>query len=271
MGIDQHSEEIQEYKYISGESGQADSIFLAVLDPANNKLSVIAVSRDTMTEIATYDAKGNYIGDSLNHLGLEYAFGDGKETSCQYMVDAVSKLFYGIPINGYVAFNMSTISQLNDAVGGVTVTVPEDENISVAEAKMRKQLDEQNDKYVRLYAEYDNYRKRSAKEKTDAYTDAYATAVKAFLPLLDNLERALEYEKDNEGFRMIVKQMNDIFDKLGVKEIESDGKEFDPNLHNAIIHEDDPEKGENLVLQTLQKGYTMNGKVIRHAMVKVVN
>ena len=70
---------------------------------------------------------------------------------------------------------------------------------------------------------------------------------------------------------MIVKQMNDIFDKLGVKEIESDGKEFDPNLHNAIIHEDDPEKGENLVLQTLQKGYTMNGKVIRHAMVKVVN
>ncbi|MDY2743094.1 MAG: nucleotide exchange factor GrpE [Eubacteriales bacterium] len=159
----------------------------------------------------------------------------------------------------------------NTAESNECHTVPEDENISVAEAKMRKQLDEQNDKYVRLYAEYDNYRKRSAKEKTDAYTDAYATAVKAFLPLLDNLERALEYEKDNEGFRMILKQMNDIFDKLGVKEIESDGKEFDPNLHNAIIHEDDPEKGENLVLQTLQKGYTMNGKVIRHAMVKVVN
>ena len=142
----------------------------------------------------------------------------------------------------------------NTAESNECHTAPEDENISVAEAKMRKQLDEQNDKYVRLYAEYDNYRKRSAKEKTDAYTDAY-----------------LEYEKDNEGFRMIVKQMNDIFDKLGVKEIESDGKEFDPNLHNAIIHEDDPEKGENLVLQTLQKGYTMNGKVIRHAMVKVVN
>ncbi len=159
----------------------------------------------------------------------------------------------------------------NTAESNECHTAPEDANISVAEAKMRKQLDEQNDKYIRLYAEYDNYRKRSAKEKTDAYTDAYATAVKAFLPLLDNLERALEYEKDNEGFRMIVKQMNDIFDKLGVKEIESDGKEFDPNLHNAIIHEDDPEKGENLVLQTLQKGYTMNGKVIRHAMVKVVN
>ena len=77
----------------------------------------------------------------------------------------------------------------NTAESNECHTVPEDENISVAEAKMRKQLDEQNDKYVRLYAEYDNYRKRSAKEKTDAYTDAYATAVKAFLPLLDNLER----------------------------------------------------------------------------------
>lgn len=130
MGIDQQTEEIEQKEDVSGESGQADSIFLAVLNPTQKQLSVLAISRDTMTEIATYDAKGNYIGDSLNHLGLEYAFGDGKEKSCQYMVDAVSKLFYGIPINGYVAFNMETISQLNDAVGGVTVTVPEGENIS---------------------------------------------------------------------------------------------------------------------------------------------
>ena len=130
MGIDQQTEDIEQKEDVSGESGQADSIFLAVLNPIQKQLSVLAISRDTMTEIATYDAKGNYIGDSLNHLGLEYAFGDGKEKSCQYMVDAVSKLFYGIPINGYVAFNMETISQLNDAVGGVTVTVPEGENIS---------------------------------------------------------------------------------------------------------------------------------------------
>ena len=93
-------------------------------------MNVIAISRDTMTEIATYDAKGNYIGDSVNHLGLAYAFGNGKDTSCEYMVHAVSKLFYGIPINGYAAFNMETISKLNDAVGGVTVTVPEGEDLS---------------------------------------------------------------------------------------------------------------------------------------------
>ena len=130
MGIDQQSEEIQEIDNISGESGQADSIFLVVLNPADQQLNVIAISRDTMTEIAAYDAKGNYIGDSVNHLGLAYAFGNGKDTSCEYMVHAVSKLFYGIPINGYAAFNMETIFELNDAVGGVTVTVPEGEDLS---------------------------------------------------------------------------------------------------------------------------------------------
>lgn len=130
MGIDQQTEEIQEMDNISGESGQADSIFLVVLNPVNRQLNVIAISRDTMTEIATYDAKGNYIGDSVNHLGLAYAFGNGKDTSCEYMVHAVSKLFYGIPVNGYAAFNMETISRLNDAVGGVTVTVPQGENLS---------------------------------------------------------------------------------------------------------------------------------------------
>lgn len=162
-------------------------------------------------------------------------------------------------------------SDINTAEAKENDAAATEESMSATEAKLRKQLDEQNDKYLRLYAEYDNYRKRSSKEKADAYADAYATAVKAFLPLLDNLERALEYEKDNEGFRMIVKQMHDIFEKLGVKEIESDGKEFDPEFHNAIIHEDDPEKGENLITQTLQKGYTMDDKVIRHSMVKVVN
>jgi len=139
------------------------------------------------------------------------------------------------------------------------------------EAKLQKQIDEQNDRYIRLYAEYDNFRKRSAKEKTDAYSDAYSNVVNSFLPLMDNLERALEYEKDNEGVNMIIKQMKDIFDKLGVKVIESDGAQFDPNLHNAIAHEDDPEKGESVITQTFQKGYTLNDKVIRHAMVKVAN
>ena len=126
MGIDQNSEEIQQIEGISGESGQADSIFLLVMDESKNKVRIIGMSRDTMTPIKTFDYKGNYVGDAENHLGLAYAFGDGKETSCQYMVDAVSNLFYGIPINSYVALNMEAVEQLNDAVGGVTVTIPED-------------------------------------------------------------------------------------------------------------------------------------------------
>lgn len=152
-----------------------------------------------------------------------------------------------------------------------TDTSADESKVSEIDSKLQKQLDELNDKYLRLYAEYDNFRKRSAKEKADAYSDARIDVVKAFLPLLDNLERALEYEGDNEGFRIIVKQMNEIFEKLAVKPIESDGVCFDPNFHNAIMHEENPDMGENIVAQTFQKGYTMNEKVIRHAMVKVVN
>lgn len=126
MGIDQRSEVIEERQGISGESGQADTIFLLVLNNENGKMKVIGISRDTMTDIKTFDYKGNYLGESVNHLGLAYAFGDGKEKSCQYMVDAVSNLFYGIPINAYVALNMEAVIGINDAVGGVTVTVPED-------------------------------------------------------------------------------------------------------------------------------------------------
>lgn len=126
MGIDQRSEEVEQLFGISGESGQADTIFLVTMNPNSKKIKVIAISRDAMTEIPIYDARGNYLGEEKNHLGLAYAFGDGKEISCQYMVDAVSKLFYGIPINGYAAFNMAAIAKINNAVGGVTVTVPED-------------------------------------------------------------------------------------------------------------------------------------------------
>lgn len=132
MGIDQNTEEIRELEGVSGQSGQADTIFLAVMDPLNRQLKVIAVSRDTMTEIPSFDYHGNYIGEAVSHLGLAYAYGNGRETSCQYMVDAVSRLFYGIPINGYAAFNMETISALNDAVGGVAVTIPEGETLTLA-------------------------------------------------------------------------------------------------------------------------------------------
>ena len=98
MGIDQRSEEVEQILGISGESGQADTIFLVAMNPLNDKIKVIAVSRDTMTEIPIFDARGNYLGEEKNHLGLAYAFGDGREKSCQYMVDAVSRLFYGIQL-----------------------------------------------------------------------------------------------------------------------------------------------------------------------------
>lgn len=136
MGIDQRSEVIEEREGVSGESGQADTIFLLVLNNEKGKMKVIGISRDTMTDIKTFDYKGNYLGESVNHLGLAYAFGDGKEKSCQYMVDAVSNLFYGIPVNAYVALNMEAVIGINDAVGGVTVTVPED--LSMTDKDLKK-------------------------------------------------------------------------------------------------------------------------------------
>ncbi len=133
------------------------------------------------------------------------------------------------------------------------------------------EIKELNDKYLRLAAEYDNYRRRTAKEKSDAYADAYSDAVKAILPLADSLDKALEFSPEDEGIKALTKQLTDILAKIGVTAIESDGKEFDPNFHNAIMHEDDESMGENIVSQTFQKGYMLGEKVIRHAMVKVVN
>lgn len=136
---------------------------------------------------------------------------------------------------------------------------------------LKNELAETNDKYLRLAAEYDNYRKRSIKEKSDAYADAYSDAIKAILPLADSLDKANEFSPDDEGIKALTKQFTDILAKINVTVIESDGKEFDPNLHNAIMHEEDETMGENMVSQTFQKGYMLGEKVIRHAMVKVVN
>ena len=136
---------------------------------------------------------------------------------------------------------------------------------------LKASLAESNDKYLRLAAEYDNFRKRSAKEKSDTYSEAYSDAVKAVLPLADSLDSALSFSPDDEGIKALTMQFTDILSKIGVKVIESDGKEFDPNLHNAIMHEDNEELGENIISQTFQKGYMLGEKVIRHAMVKVAN
>ena len=150
--------------------------------------------------------------------------------------------------------------------------------LAEAEEKAKKaeaELAELNDKYLRLAAEYDNFRRRSAKEKEGLYNDCFAEAISAFLPVVDNAERAAAYANDDselaKGVLMLNKQLKDVLEKMKVTEIVSDGEQFDPNLHNAILHEEDDESPENTVSQTLQKGYRIGDKVIRHALVKVVN
>ena len=132
-----------------------------------------------------------------------------------------------------------------------------------------------NDRYLRLMAEYDNFRKRSQKEKEALYGDIKANAVKEFLPVYDNLERALAAETADEAYRkgveMIMAQFNKTLEKLGVTEIKSLGEKFDPQFHNAVMHTDDEEKGENEIVEVFQKGFMLGDKVIRFAMVKVAN
>jgi molecular chaperone GrpE len=135
----------------------------------------------------------------------------------------------------------------------------------------KAQLAEKENQYLRLYAEYENFRKRSEKEKTDCYNTAYGDALTAFLPLIDSMAQALQFSPEDQGIKALAKQLSDILAKLNITEIESDGAQFDPNVHNAIMHEENPEVGENVVVQTFQKGYKRGDKILRCAMVKVAN
>ena len=131
------------------------------------------------------------------------------------------------------------------------------------------------DQFLRLAAEYDNYRKRTAKEKESLWTDAKADTVQAFLPVYDNLERALKQETADEAYKkgveMTMNQLKEVFARLGITEIEAEGKPFDPNLHNAVMHIEDENLGENTVAQVFQAGFMLGDKVIRFAMVQVAN
>ncbi|MBR0040246.1 MAG: nucleotide exchange factor GrpE [Oscillospiraceae bacterium] len=133
----------------------------------------------------------------------------------------------------------------------------------------------QSDAYLRLLAEYDNYRKRSQREKDALYADIRADTLKQFLPVYDNLMRALNQSTADEAYRkgveMIMAQFNKTLESLGVERIESLGKTFDPALHNAVMHVDDETKGENEIVEVFQEGFRLGDKVIRFAMVKVAN
>lgn len=140
---------------------------------------------------------------------------------------------------------------------------------------LEKELADEKEKYLRLDAEYYNYRTRSLKEKQDAYDNALTKAVTEVLSVIDNFERALTAECADANFKkgveMIFRQYTAILEKLGVKEIEAEGKPFDPNFHNAVSQITDENLGENTVAAVLRKGYIMGNKVIRHAMVTVAN
>ena len=132
-----------------------------------------------------------------------------------------------------------------------------------------------NDKYLRLMAEYDNFRKRSQKEKDALYGDIKANALKAFLPVYDNLVRALQQPTEDEAYKkgveMIMTQFNSTMEKLGVTPMDCLGQKFDPAFHNAVMHVEDEEKGENEIVEVFQQGFMLGGKVVRFAMVKVAN
>ena len=132
-----------------------------------------------------------------------------------------------------------------------------------------------NDRYLRMAAEYDNYRKRTAREKEHLYNDAKIDTIKPFLAVLDNLERGVsqfeEGDAHRQGLELICKQFSEVLTKLGVTEIPALGEKFDPEKHNAVMHIDDESLAENTVAEVFRKGYQMGDRVVRFAMVKVAN
>lgn len=140
--------------------------------------------------------------------------------------------------------------------------------------KLQEELDTTKDTLLRLRAEYDNYRRRSVKEKEGIYSDAYVDVIKEILPIIDNLERAIAangtLEDLKKGVEMTMKGCQDAFSKLGIEEIDATG-EFDPNFHNAVMHIEDENLEKNVVAEVFQKGYKKDDKIIRHTMVKVAN
>ena len=141
--------------------------------------------------------------------------------------------------------------------------------------KFEQQVEELTDRLKRNMAEFDNFRKRTEKEKASMYVIGARDIVEKILPVVDNFERGLAQAPEGDAFadgmKMIYKQLMTALDEMGVKEIEAKGKEFDPNLHNAVMHVEDENAGTNEVVEVFQKGYTYKDFVVRHSMVKVAN
>ena len=143
------------------------------------------------------------------------------------------------------------------------------------EEELEKELAASKEAHIRTLAEYDNYRKRSVKEKEAAYNDSKANVIREFLPILDNFERALDADNDfdalKKGMDMIYSNFTALFEKIGVEPFGEPGEAFDPNIHNAVMHIEDEEHGENEIVQVFSKGYKLGERIIRPAMVQVAN
>ena len=140
-------------------------------------------------------------------------------------------------------------------------------------AQLEAKISEYDDKYIRMAAEYDNFRRRAREEREGAYEAAVADAVGELLPIIDNLERAAAYggDKVSEGLLMVLKSASDALSRLGVESFGAAGEIFDPNLHNAVMHEECEDRAEGEIVEVFQKGYKKGKRIIRFAMVKSVN
>ncbi len=150
------------------------------------------------------------------------------------------------------------------------------ETVETKEEQLQKALDEKNDQFLRLYAEYDNFRKRSQKEKQDIYTSSKADVIKELLPVLDNFDRAANntecsFEDYKKGIDLIFNQFSEILNKTGVESYGERGDAFDPNIHNAVMTVEDEELGENQIASVFSKGYKLGDRIIREAVVTVAN
>ena len=164
--------------------------------------------------------------------------------------------------------NLEENEEINEEVTEVNPNKEYEDKIE----ELEKKNYDLNDKYLRVVAEYDNFRKRTLKERDSIYSDAYIDAVKQILPIVDNMERAEAYMGEDgasEGVKMIMNAIHTVLEKMGVSEIET--KTFDPNYHNAVMHIDDESYEEGAIVEVFQKGYKLKDKVIRYAMVKVAN
>lgn len=180
--------------------------------------------------------------------------------------------------------------EVKDEASEEKETEENNENNEASETEAEKKLKELQEKYdakvkeseeylnmlKRTMADFDNFRKRTNKEKESLFDDGFSDAIKTFLPVLDNLERAEENGKDDssglyKGLEMVLKIYRDTLTKSGFDEIKAEGEVFDPDFHNAVLHVEDDSVGEGIIVEVFQKGFTYKGKVVRHSMVKVAN